>query len=87
MAEYQKGRPKTGGRKKGTPNIVTSEAREMILTALNNVGGVEYLERQAITNPVAFMSLIKAVLPKDVNLGSQVDNELVIKIRGAKIGN
>lgn len=59
----------------------------MILTALNNVGGVEYLERQAIANPVAFMSLIKAVLPKDVNLGSQVDNELVIKIRGAKIGN
>lgn len=87
MAEYQKGKPKTGGRKKGTPNLVTSETREMILTALNNVGGVEYLQEQARLNPVAFMGLIKAILPKDVNLGSQVDNELVIKIRGAKIGN
>jgi hypothetical protein len=45
------------------------------------------LERQAEENPGSFMKLIQAILPKDVNVGGQPDNELVIKIRGAKIGD
>ena len=84
---FQKGQKKLGGRTKGTPNVATAEIKEMIHTALNNVGGIEYLQEQALINPVAFMGLIKAILPKDVNVGSQADNELVIKIRGAKIGD
>mgnify|MGYP003537678668 CR=1 FL=1 len=84
---FQKGRKKTGGRAKGVQNLATTEIKEMIHTALSNVGGVYYLQEQALINPVAFMGLIKAILPKDVNVGGQADNELVIKIRGAKIGN
>lgn len=57
---------KTGGRKKGVPNKLTGQVREMILQALDNKGGVKYLERQADENPVAFMSLIGKVLPMQV---------------------
>lgn len=38
----------------------------MINGALNAVGGQKYLEVQAVENPVAFMNLIKAVIPKDI---------------------
>ena len=84
---FQKGRAKTGGRTKGIQNKETREIKEMIHQALHNVGGIEYLERQAEENPGSFMKLIQAILPKDVNVGGQPDNELVIKIRGAKIGD
>jgi len=55
-----------GGRQKGTPNKVTGELKDMILTALGNVGGVEYLERQAESSPTAFLSLVGKVLPMQV---------------------
>ncbi len=84
---FQTGHKKTGGRVKGTPNVATAEIKEMVRQALNEVGGVEYLKEQALVNPTAFLSLIKSILPKDVNVGGQPDNELIIKIRGAKIGD
>lgn len=50
-------------RSKGTPNRSTALLREMICHALDGVGGVEYLKRQAEENPNAFMSLLGRVLP------------------------
>lgn len=55
-----------GGRKKGTPNKLTGQVKEMILEALDRKGGADYLERQADENPVAFMTLIGKVLPMTV---------------------
>lgn len=52
-----------GGRSKGTPNKLTGDVRAMILEALQNKGGVKYLEEQAVSNPNAFMSLVGKVLP------------------------
>jgi predicted aconitase with swiveling domain len=57
---------KTGGRVKGTPNRITSSVKEMILTALDKKGGVNYLVQQADENPVAFMALVGKVLPLQV---------------------
>ena len=57
---------KTGGRVKGTPNKVTGELKEMILGALSEVGGVEYLKQQAVNNPGPFLSLVGKVLPYQV---------------------
>lgn len=51
------------GRPKGQPNKVTRELKEMILTALDQSGGVEYLSRQADENPTAFLALVGKVLP------------------------
>lgn len=73
---------KTGGRQKGTPNKHNAQLQEMIINALHSVGGQAYLEEQAEKNPVAFLSLIKAILPKNVNIGNQEDNKLEIRIRG-----
>jgi len=61
-----KGR-KTGGRVKGTPNKLTGAVRELILAALDGVGGQAYLERQAEQNPAAFLTLLGKVLPLQVN--------------------
>ena len=55
------------GRKKGVPNKVTGEVKEMVLRALSNVGGEKYLEQQAHENPTAFMTLVGKVLPLQVN--------------------
>lgn len=54
---------KTGGRKAGIPNRVPAALKEMILQALENKGGVEYLEKQAENEPVAFMGMLGKVLP------------------------
>jgi hypothetical protein len=54
------------GRKKGVPNRVTADVKQMVLTALKRAGGAQYLEEQAHKNPVAFMSLVGRVLPLQV---------------------
>lgn len=51
------------GRPKGSVNKTTKAVKEMILEALENKGGVEYLEKQADENPTAFLTLIGKVLP------------------------
>lgn len=55
------------GRPKGARNKTTAAVKDMILQALANKGGVEYLERQADENPTAFLTLVGKVLPLDVN--------------------
>jgi hypothetical protein len=55
-----------GGRKKGVPNKITGQVKDMILQALTNVGGVTYLEARAVDSPTAFMALVGKVLPLQV---------------------
>ena len=55
-----------GGRKRGTPNKVSGDVKAMILGALSDVGGRDYLARQAVENPGPFMTLIGKVLPMQV---------------------
>lgn len=70
MAEtkFKKGQKSGPGRPKGAPNKVTKELKEMILQALDNAGGIEYLERKA-NDPrtaSAFLTLVGKVLPMTV---------------------
>jgi hypothetical protein len=60
---FKAGKPPNSGRKPGTPNKENKALREMILGALDKVGGEDYLARQAIENPGPFMGLIGKVLP------------------------
>ena len=46
----------------------------------------EWINIMKTTRPEILASLAKAVLPRDVNIGGQPDNELTIKIAG-KYGN
>ena len=57
-----------GGSRKGVPNKVTRELKEMILGALDEAGGVDYLTRRA-NDPrtaSAFLALVGKVLPMTV---------------------
>ena len=58
--------PPKGGSRKGKPNKVTKELKEMILNALDKAGGEDYLIEQAEKSPAAFMTLIGKVLPMQV---------------------
>lgn len=75
-----KGR-KTGGRKKGIPNKVSGDLREMIEGALMDSGGKAYLITQARECPASFMKLIGMLLPKDVHHDGTIDlvHRLIIR--------
>lgn len=51
------------GRPKGCTNKITRDLRQMILGALDDAGGQEYLARQAELNPGPFLALVGKVLP------------------------
>lgn len=57
---------KTGGRVAGTPNKMTKSVKEMVLAALDDVGGKNYLIEQAKNNPTAFLTLLGKVLPTQI---------------------
>ena len=55
------------GRPKGSQNKATKALKDMILGALDDAGGQDYLRRQSIENPAAFLRLIGKVLPTTIN--------------------
>lgn len=54
------------GRKKGVPNKINADLKAMILGALEQKGGQQYLVEQATENPTAFLTLVGKVLPMTV---------------------
>lgn len=61
------GKREGAGRKKGSPNKTTTEVKNAILKAFDEVGGSKYLVEVAKENPTAFLTLLGKVLPKDIN--------------------
>jgi len=74
------GKKTGGGSRKGVPNKVTKELKEMILGALDKAGGEDYLIQQAQENPNAFLTLLGKVIPKDLNIGGQENNPVSHKV-------
>jgi len=54
------------GRPKGSLDKGNAILREMIVEALDGVGGVQYLQQKAESHPQAFLSLLGKVLPMQV---------------------
>ncbi|MCA6228488.1 MAG: hypothetical protein IM654_02045 [Phenylobacterium sp.] len=67
------------GRPKGSQNKATKALKDMILGALDDAGGQDYLRRQSIENPTAFLTLIGKVLPTTIN--ADVKGEVGVVIR------
>lgn len=69
------------GRKKGSPNKITKDLKEMILGALENAGGIDYLESRARDPKTAsaFLTLVGKVLPMTVQ-GAGPEGEHVITV-------
>lgn len=72
----------TGGSRKGKPNKVTAELKDMILQALEGAGGVAYLMERANDPKTAsaFLTLVGKVLPMQVT--GQNGGALQITITG-----
>src|SRR4030067_1996798 len=61
------GGPQEGaGRKKGVPNKMTRDLKEMIMGALDDAGGQKDLAAKAKTHPGPFLTLLGKVLPTQV---------------------
>ena len=76
---------KTGGRRKGTPNKINRDLREMLLTALHQAGGVKYLTACAKDSPAVFLALLAKILPKESSAADRDDpdaGKLVVEIIG-----
>jgi hypothetical protein len=66
MGRFQKGQPRlaNAGRKKGTPNKLTADSREVFRLAAEMAGGVEALARYAQANPDGFWPLYAKLIPQ-----------------------
>ena len=51
------------GRPKGAVDKGNALIRELIVNALDDLGGVEYLKSTAMSHPAAFLSLLGKVMP------------------------
>jgi hypothetical protein len=70
------------GRPKGVPNKVNADLKNMILKALGNAGGAEYLERRA-NDPktaAAFLGLVGKVLPMTIVGDEENPLRAIVKI-------
>jgi hypothetical protein len=73
--QFGQGNP---GKPKGAKNKATQELKEMILAALDESGGVQYLVDKAESHPQAFMALIGRVLPMTVS--GEDGGAIVVKV-------
>jgi hypothetical protein len=62
------GKRQGAGRKAGVPNKLNADIKDMIMGALQDAGGQQYLAQQARDNPAAFMGLVGKVIPKDLKV-------------------
>ncbi len=69
-----------GGRPKGSTNYHNHAIKDMLRVALNQVGGVDYLARQANENPVAFLGLIGRIIPQEVRADINGNQTITVNI-------
>src|SRR5262249_11070270 len=77
---FKKGQPPGPGRPKGSLNKTTLQLREMILLALDKLGGPDYLVALGRENSSAYASLLSKVLPTTLNT-SETDGGAGLEIR------
>ena len=69
---FRKGEKRPNQGKHGSPKAIV-DLREMVLGALSDAGGREYLYQQATAqNPSAFMALVGKCLPKEMKIDATV---------------
>lgn len=71
MAAFTKGKPKTGGRKPGTPNRIPVAAKEAVIQALNDgAGAVAYLLKlknsKIASDRQAFLHLVGKIITRTI---------------------
>ena len=79
---YPKGKPRApgAGRKKGTRNKLTVEAKEAFRLAAEGAGGVDALTKFAIAEPKVFWPLYARLIPMDITSGNKPIAPTAIRI-------
>lgn len=73
------------GRKKGVPNKITAEVKDMVRQALDKAGGIDYLVKRA-NDPktaVAFLSLVGKIVP--LTLQGAGGGPIVLSLNGTDV--
>lgn len=73
------------GRPKGAVDKGNAMIRELIVQALDDLGGVQYLTNTAKSHPAAFLSLLGKVMPIQVEGGG--GGPVVTRIELVALGN
>ena len=73
------------GRPPGAPNRYTADVRQMVLAALDAVGGQQYLQRQALANPAIFLSLVARTMP--VKVTGDPDHPIEVNVAVTVVGD
>ena len=76
MAQFKKGRAKTGGRRKGVKNKSTVALREALLRSFDRAGGEDYLFSLSQTDAKTYAKLISKLIP--TKLENETGGPLVI---------
>lgn len=75
-----RGTPKTGGRKAGTPNVLTVRAKDALEMAFEGLGGVPALIEFGRQYPQDFYKLWVRLLPAEIALATPDDKSISISI-------
>ena len=78
-----KGLPKTGGRKKGTPNKLTKAVKDALGEAFDEMGGTASLVKWGKANPGEFYKLWGRLIPVEANLKHSGNIGLEALVAGA----
>jgi len=70
---------KTGGRKPGSLNKVTSTVKDNVVAVFNEIGGTKEMAKWAKENRTEFYRLYAKLIPTEVH-GSGTNGEIVLKI-------
>lgn len=75
------------GRPKGSPNKIQAAVKEMVIQALSDAGGIEYLVTQSRENPTAFLTLVGKVIPLQADIKGDINITEVGWVIRAKPGD
>ena len=76
--KFEKGKPKTGGRKKSTPNKVSKNIKENFEAVFEKLGGVDGFFKWANKNThtqSAFYQMYSKMLPSSVGIDGNIKHE------------
>jgi len=63
---------KTGGRRAGTPNKLSSTVKDNVLAVFEELGGKEHMKLWASENPTQFYNILAKLMPTEIT--AEVDH-------------
>jgi hypothetical protein len=77
---------KTGGRQKGTPNKLSTNVKDNVISVFEQLGGTDHMARWAEENPSQFYNIYAKLLPLQVTGedGGPIDTSLTIRLVSAE---